>query len=229
MAPKRTATTKATGPASKKNMKAKQKPKDSDKMKTRSEEEDDVGQLLFAEASDWDEFEASDSDSEAVDDVLSDESSSLDDDAPTTSLLDEIKNDYKEANFLKSVAAVRKKIVKDGQFSKFYVEMRVIFMETTQLPHRNETAVNVYLCDQSRKETKKSCERMGSILESKSEDKYMLLKHLVRLTVWQSTLEEVQKKIKPLDIIKVYRRGRCTVFHETPQIGCPLQAIETTK
>ena len=87
--------------------------------------------------------------------------------------------------------------------------------------------VQIYCCTIKRKETKSTLAILDSILdEPYSERKSSVLRNMVRLTIWNSTVEEVERKIKLLDIIRIKRFNNLRNFNGNAQMSTSLQNIE---
>lgn len=104
--------------------------------------------------------------------------------------------------------------------------MRIVHIVKADIRKPNSKGVDMYLCDANRTETKKSCANISNWLQYDSEGRRTLLKRIVKLTLWDTTVNEVAKKLKITDKVKVYRSRGVNLYYDTLQLNCNLQSLE---
>ena len=167
--------------------------------------------------------DTSEQDSEIEDDEEDEDEEEI---SKTTPLLVEIQQTFENLPVVKSVNSIIKRINSSKKAKNFHVQLKIVHIEECKFSNRLYKGVNLYLCDANRQETSTSCAQVENILNGHSEQKYLLLKKLVRVTIWETTLDVVEKKIKLLDIVKICRSGAITLYKGSVQLNCQLSAIE---
>jgi hypothetical protein len=88
--------------------------------------------------------------------------------------------------------------------------------------------VHVFCVSINRKETKQTLQKLGAILseDGSSETKSIVVKKMVRVSIWNSNIDAVNKKLKLLDIIRIKKFTGLHTYNGTPQLNCSLQNID---
>jgi hypothetical protein len=113
---------------------------------------------------------------------------------------------------------------------RVYLDLKVVYIRKGIDLGNGKNMVDIYCCSIKRKETTQSIAKLKRILDaSMTEMKAMVMKNMVRLTVWNSSITEVQRKIRLLDIIRVRKYTRLHVFNGTAQMNVNLTGIEVDR
>jgi hypothetical protein len=147
----------------------------------------------------------------------------VDDETPLCNLAEvEIAN----IPVLSSVKEILKEAI-EPTLLRVYLDLKVVYIRKGIDVGNGKNMVDIYCCSIKRKETAQSIAKLKRILDaSMTEMKAMVMKNMVRLTVWNSSITEVQRKIGLLDIIRVRKYTRLHVFNGTAQMNVNLPGIE---
>ena len=185
-----------------------------------------------AESDTDDDVEEDGIENDKVDDILLDddiisisssaeesESDADDEEEESLPILNEIEQELESLPVLQTVKALARN-------APFLMLLRIVHITKANIKKPNSKGVDMYLCDANRIETKQSCSKISNWLQYDSEGRRCLLKRIVKLTLWDTTVNEVAKKLRITDKVKVYRSRGVKLYHETLQLNCNLQSLQ---
>ena len=147
-----------------------------------------------------------------------------DDDAPLCNFAEvEVAN----IPVLKSIREIAKQ-ADCKRLLRVYFDLKVAYHEVGMSLTDDAHVIHVYCVAVNRSETLETLGALDGIMKSSSEKKEAVLKKMVRISIWSTTLKEVKTKMPLLSIIRVLKFSSLHTFNGTPQFNARLRNIQVS-